>query len=107
KTFIMPQNKRILFAPIRLRTALRAQALCHPARLEIIELLRHYDFLLCSEIVDYLPLQQSTISYHLSVLLQTDIIVRDEMAGVVGYRINRLGWRTAKEYLQQFFAEVG
>ncbi len=103
----MPQNKRILFPPVRLHTALKAQALCHPARLEIIELLRHYDFLLCSEIVDYLPLQQSTISYHLSVLLQAEIIIRDEMAGAVGYRINLQGWRTTKEYLQQFFTEVG
>lgn len=103
----MPQNKRILFPQHRLRTALNAQALCHPARLEVIELLRHYDFLLCSDIVDYLPLEQSTISYHLSVLLQANIIVRDELAGVIGYRLNVIGWRAAKGYLEAFFVEVG
>lgn len=103
----MPQNKRILFAPKRLRIALKAQALCHPARLEVIELLQNYDFLLCGEIADYLPLEQSTVSYHLSVLIQADIIVRDELAGVIGYRLNTIGWRQAKEQLQQFFAEVG
>ena len=103
----MPQNKRMLFSSRQQQVATKAQAMCHPARLEILELLRKHDFMLCGDLVELLPLQQGTISHHLEVLLEAQIIIRDEFVGAVGYRINHIGWQAAKRCIEHFFAQIG
>jgi len=45
-----------------------AAALGHPARVAIIRLLKERNVCLCGEIVEVLPLAQSTVSQHLKVL---------------------------------------
>ncbi len=45
-----------------------AQALGHPARVAIVRLLQERQSCICGEIVDELPLAQSTVSQHLKVL---------------------------------------
>ena len=45
-----------------------AAALGHPARVAIIRLLKERDVCVCGEIVEVLPLAQSTVSQHLKVL---------------------------------------
>ena len=45
-----------------------AQALGHPARVAIVRLLRERTTCICGEIVEVLPLAQSTVSQHLKVL---------------------------------------
>jgi ArsR family transcriptional regulator, arsenate/arsenite/antimonite-responsive transcriptional repressor len=45
-----------------------AQALGHPARVAIVRLLRDREACICGEIVEVLPLAQSTVSQHLKVL---------------------------------------
>jgi ArsR family transcriptional regulator len=45
-----------------------AQALAHPARVAIVRLLQERQSCICGEIVDELPLAQSTVSQHLKVL---------------------------------------
>lgn len=47
-----------------------AQALGHPARVAIVRLLHERQSCICGEIVDLLPLAQSTVSQHLKVLKQ-------------------------------------
>ena len=45
-----------------------AQALGHPARVAIVRLLKERESCICGEIVQVLPLAQSTVSQHLKVL---------------------------------------
>lgn len=45
-----------------------AQALGHPARVAIVRLLQERQACICGEIVEVLPLAQSTVSQHLKVL---------------------------------------
>lgn len=50
------------------RLAELAAALGHPARVAIIRLLKEREVCVCGEIVEVLPLAQSTVSQHLKVL---------------------------------------
>lgn len=52
-----------------------AKALGHPARLAIVQLLAGRDSCVCGEIVDELPLSQSTVSQHLKVLKRAGLIM--------------------------------
>lgn len=103
----MPQNKRQLFETNRQLVSAKAQALCHPARLNIIELLRKHGFMLCGEITDHIPLFQATVSQHLATLMKANIVSREIEYGVVGYCLDEEGWKLAKNQLKRFFAEIG
>lgn len=50
------------------------KALGHPARLEIVKFLMTSSSCICGDIVDILPLAQSTVSKHLSELKKVGII---------------------------------
>ncbi len=60
--------------------ALLAKALGHPARVQIVRLLVRRDACICGDIVDELPLAQSTVSQHLKVLKEAGLI-RGEIDG--------------------------
>lgn len=51
-----------------------ARALGHPARLAILRVLAARATCICGEIVDVLPLAQSTVSQHLKVLKEAGLI---------------------------------
>ncbi len=51
-----------------------AKGLAHPARVAILRLLLRRDSCVCGEIVDELPLAQSTISQHLKQLKQAGLV---------------------------------
>ncbi len=50
------------------------RALGHPARLRIIRILMQRQTCICSDVVEELPLAQSTVSQHLKVLRDAGII---------------------------------
>lgn len=54
-----------------------AKALGHPARVAIVRLLMQKDACICGEIVDELPLAQSTVSQHLKKLKAAGLIRGD------------------------------
>jgi ArsR family transcriptional regulator len=56
------------------------KALGHPARIRIVEHLNAIDQCICGEIVQILPLAQSTVSQHLKVL-KTAGLVKGEVEG--------------------------
>ncbi len=67
--------------------ALLTKALGHPARVQIMRLLARRNACICGDIVDELPLAQSTVSQHLKVLKEAGLI-RGEIDGPrVGYCI--------------------
>ncbi len=57
-----------------------AKALGHPARVRILRILSHRTTCVCGDIVDELPLAQSTVSQHLKILKQAGLI-RGEVDG--------------------------
>lgn len=56
------------------------KALGHPARVKILRLLAARNSCVCGELVDELPLAQSTVSQHLKVLKDAGLI-RGEISG--------------------------
>jgi len=51
-----------------------AKALSHPARISILKVLAQKNECICGEIVDVLPLAQSTVSQHLKELKNAGLI---------------------------------
>jgi ArsR family transcriptional regulator len=49
-------------------------ALAHPARVAIVRLLTERDACICGEIVEELPLAQSTVSQHLKILKESGLV---------------------------------
>jgi len=60
--------------------ALLTKAVGHPARVQILRLLARRETCICGDIVDELPLAQSTVSQHLKVLKRAGLI-RGEVDG--------------------------
>jgi ArsR family transcriptional regulator len=60
--------------------ALLGRAIGHPARVQILRLLARRDACICGDIVEELPLAQSTVSQHLKVLKDAGL-VRGEIDG--------------------------
>lgn len=89
------------FDPLAAHTALagRLKALGHPARLEILRVLAERGTCICGEVVDVLPLAQSTVSQHLKVLKEAGF-VRGEVEGPKScYCLDR-------KVIEQFRSEV-
>ena len=69
------------------------KAIGHPARVRILRILSRKEARVCSQIVDELPLAQSTVSEHLRILKEAGL-VRSSQA--VGYCIDFDGLRRLK-----------
>ena len=85
------------------RIAKYMKALAHPARIAILEVLIRKESCICGDIVEDLPLSQSTVSQHLKELKEAGLI-RGEIEGVkVCYCIDEKEWETAKNYIGSLF----
>jgi DNA-binding transcriptional ArsR family regulator len=73
-----------------------AKAIGHPARVRILRLLVRKNGCICREIVEELPLAQSTVSQHLKVLKQCGLIRGDVDGPRVCYCIEPRALRRLK-----------
>lgn len=80
-----------------------AKALSHPARVAIIKLLIQKQACVCGDIVEELPLSQSTVSQHLKELKEAGLIKGDIEGAKVCYCIDEKEWNNAKKYLNEIF----
>ncbi len=64
------------------------KAIGHPARVRIIRMLSRKEARVCSQIVDELPLAQSTVSEHLRILKEAGLVRSSQDGPRVGYCIN-------------------
>lgn len=71
------------------RLAKLAWAVAHPARVRIVQLLLSRESCMCGEIVDELPLAQSTVSQHLKVLKDSGLIQGEIDGPKVCYCVNQ------------------
>ncbi len=64
-------------------------ALAHPARVRIVRLLLSRKSCICGEIVEEMPLAQSTVSQHLKILKATGLVQGEIDGPRVCYCINK------------------
>ncbi|EMB16433.1 MULTISPECIES: ArsR/SmtB family transcription factor [Rhodopirellula] len=88
-------QKRCDSTPVKLKAdptaddfAKLAWAIAHPARVQIVRLLIGREACVCGEIVDQLPLAQSTVSQHLKILKESGLIQGEVDGPKVCYCIN-------------------
>jgi len=70
----MGRTKQELFTVQQNQLAKMAKALAHPARIAILEQLIQKGSCACGDLVEELPLSQSTISQHLKAMKEAGII---------------------------------
>src|SRR5690554_178324 len=88
------------------QVAIMAKALGHPARIAIIEHLLKVNACICNDIVDELPLAQSTISQHLKELKNAGLIKGEIEGNSICYCINEETFEVLKEYFSQIIFTV-
>ncbi len=85
------------------RIAEFAKAIAHPARIAILRLLLNKNSCICGDIVDELPLSQSTVSQHLKELKEIGLIKGDIDGKSVCYCIDENKWQEVKSCFELFF----
>lgn len=80
-----------------------AKALAHPARVAILQILLKTKECICGDMVEDLPLAQSTVSQHLKELKEAGLIKGNIDGTKVCYCINEKEWEIAKTYFSNFF----
>lgn len=80
-----------------------AKALAHPARIAILKLLAAKATCMCGDIVDELPLSQSTVSQHLKELKEAGLIKGEIEGAKVCYCIDEKEWKSAQAALNLLF----
>ena len=99
----MGATKTSAFTPKQNVLASLAKGLAHPARIAILEYLAGRNSCVCGDIVDELPLSQSTVSQHLKALKETGLIQGEIEGTKVCYCIDPIAWKNAKSMLTQLF----
>lgn len=79
------------------------KALGHPARIAIIQFLIQSKSCICGDIVDELPLSQSTVSQHLKELKKVGLIKGNIEGPSVCYCIDEKVWNKAKKLVGDLF----
>ncbi len=81
-----------------------AKALGHPARIAILKILFKKDQCICGDIVDELPLAQSTISQHLKALKEAGLIEGNVEGPSTCYCIDKKNWAKIQKSLTRFLS---
>lgn len=83
--------------------AVLSKALGHPARIAILQFLIRTKACVCGDIVDELPLSQSTVSQHLKELKNAGLIKGNIDGPSVCYCIDEKAWLKAKKAIGDLF----
>ena len=83
-----------------------SKALAHPARVAILNLLAKQTNCFCGDIVEELPIAQSTVSQHLKELKESGLIHGSIEQPKVRYCIDYEKWELAKKLFTDFFRDV-
>ncbi len=100
----MATHKKEAFGQAEQELAELAKALAHPARIAILKELAQRNSCVCGEIVEVLPLAQSTVSQHLKELKSAGLIKGDIEGVRVCYCIDDTEMNAAKDAIQGLFS---
>lgn len=99
----MPITKKEAFGQQEQELAALAKALAHPARIAILKELTKRQTCVCGEIVEVMPLAQSTVSQHLKELLAAGLIQGTVDGTKSCYCINLEAFQRFKKTIGDFF----
>jgi DNA-binding transcriptional ArsR family regulator len=97
-------TKSTVFNAQQNKLATIAKVIGHPARVAIIEYLLKNNTCICNDLVEVLPLSQSTISQHLKELKQVGIIKGEIEGPKMNYCIDEQMWEEARDLMINLFA---
>lgn len=83
--------------------ALYAKALSHPTRILILKHLEKQSCCFTGDLVDILPIAQSTVSQHLKELKNAGLIQGEINPPRIKYCINKENWEKAKRLFNELF----
>lgn len=95
----MAFDKKDEFIKREQELAVFAKALSHPARIAILKLLAQKSECICGEIVEVMPLSQSTVSQHLKELKNAGLIEGSIDGPRSCYCIN---WKIVDRFMKEF-----
>ena len=95
----MAIHKKESFSQKEQDLAAFAKALAHPARIAILKVLAQRNECICGQIVDILPLAQSTVSQHLKELKTAGLINGTVDGPRSCYCIN---WKAFAKFMNEF-----
>lgn len=99
----MAISKKFLFNEKELQVSKICKSLGHPARIAILKHLIKQDHQTCQEIVDKLPLSQSTVSQHLKELRVSGLIKGKNVKTSVVYSVDKDALQQAQRMLADIF----
>lgn len=103
----MAQAKLEAFPPDLVTLAAAARALAHPGRLQILATLASRRGCVCGDLVQELPLAQSTVSQHLKELKEAGL-VRGELEGPrTCYCVDPEALEAVRQGFARLFAGLG
>src|SRR5215204_3153406 len=95
----MAFHKKEEFGKKEQELATFAKAMSHPARIAILKVLAQRNECICGDIVDILPLAQSTVSQHLKELKSAGLIIGTVDGPRSCYCIN---WKAFEKFNNEF-----
>lgn len=99
----MGASKSINYTKAELEMAKFAKALAHPARIAILNVLLKKQTCICGNLVDELPIAQSTVSQHLKALKEVGLIKGEIEGTSICYCIDEKVWIRAKSMMMLMF----
>jgi len=100
------RDKSDLFPDRLVKLAAVAKAMSHPARLSILETLGQNNACVCGEVVNLLPLAQSTVSQHLQTLREAELITGRFEGPSTCYCLNRESISLFAQEMAEFFSDL-
>jgi len=99
----MAMSKKSLFEQSEVDLSVVCKALGHPARIRIIKILLAKNDQTCQQIVDKLPLSQSTVSQHLSELRAANLVNGKNYKTSVIYSVDKTYLAKAQKMFSELF----
>ena len=97
-------NQQIDYLAETEKLARFAKALGHPTRIKILNHLENQSCCFTGDLVEVIPLAQSTISQHLKELKDAGLIQGELNPPKIKYCINQENWIKAKALFNEFFS---
>ncbi len=82
------------------------KALAHPARLRLLALLAERGGCACGALVDAMPLSQATVSQHLKVLKDADLVIGTTDGPRSCYCVNETKMTLLREHILHLFGAI-
>lgn len=80
-----------------------AKALAHPTRITILKYLEKQSCCFTGDLVDILPISQSTVSQHLKELKNAGLIQGEIKPPRIKYCVNKENWEKARKLFNELF----